>query len=491
MKYIDLLRAKLAEFDEQRSGALVEMDTILSTLATEERAIPSAEEDALLSGLKATIDGIDANEERQALEARLGELEALEATRTTTARRAPVTGASHGDPRDVDVHRIGDGEARARARTMIEQSHRFVADEHRETLTKLIDRQSRTGAAAARMALVTSTDDYFSGWSKYMTGNHFAMTEAERSALAKGADVLTPEERSMTSGTGNSGGYLVPVFIDPTMVITGAGSISPLRQLATVKTIGPAFGGWYGATAAQVTAAWTAEGNAAPDNTPTVGQPNIPVHMAEAFVDVSFQGFEDISDLAGDVLALFTDAKANLEATAHQTGAGGTLPKGVMAAVAAVSGSRVASAAAATYALADVFSVHAALPARFRNPGSRRAWLASMTIIDKTRQLVMAQNSANSLWTDIRGGVPASLLGDDVFEGSALSTSTATGQDVLLYGDFSRYYIIDRIGFTTEFIPNLFDTTTGRPVAKRGWLSHWRTGADVVDANAFRDLRIA
>jgi predicted phage gp36 major capsid-like protein len=71
-----------------------------------------------------------------------------------------------------------------------------------------------------------------------------------------------------------------------------------------------------------------------------------------------------------------------------------------------------------------------------------------------------------------------------------MSSSLTTGQDVLLYGDFSRFYIIDRIGFTTEFIPNLFDTSTGRPTASRGWLSHWRTGSNAVDTNAFRLLRL-
>jgi HK97 family phage major capsid protein len=196
-------------------------------------------------------------------------------------------------------------------------------------------------------------------------------------------------------------------------------------------------------------------------------------------------------------MTLFADAKVNLEAIAFQTGSGSSQPKGVMTAVAAVGGSRIASATAATYALADAFSVHAALPARFRNAQTEgstnhRAFLASLAVIDKTRQLAMAQNSANSVWTDINGNFPAIFLGDNIYEGSSLSTNfTTTGQDILLFGDFSRYYIIDRIGFSTEFIPNTFDQATGRPNASRAWISHWRTGGDCVDTNAFRDLRLS
>lgn len=427
------------------------------------------------------------------------ELEAREATlretieRRDAAKRAPVPGIHVTKQPDagIDPLRLSEADARARALDLVEKSSKFIADEHREALTRKIEARGSAAGAIARMALTTHSDTYERAWSKYMTGNHFGMSQEERDALARGWDAYSPDEmRSMTSGTGSSGGYLVPVYIDPTMIITGAGSINPLRNIATVRSIGPAFGGWYGATAAQVTAAWTAEGSAAPDNTPTVAQPNIPVYMAEAFVDVSFQAFEDIADLASDVLALFADAKDNLEAVAHQTADGSSKPTGVVYATTSVTASRVTPATGGAYALADAFSVHSALPARFRGRGSRRAWLGNIAVSDRTRSLAMAQNSANSVWTDINGDTPALLLGDRIFEASSMDSSFTTGQNILLYGDFSRYYIVDRVGFTTEFIPNLFDTSTGRPVAKRGWLSHWRTGANVVDVNAFRVLKL-
>lgn len=485
MKYIDLIRKQLAELAEERAALLAEGDA----MAEARDAWGDTEE----TRSQAILDRLSVIKTEEAplleREAQLAEHE----QRAANARLAPVGGMKKADDlSDVrgDATRLGSADARARAITMIEESRSFVRDEHKANLVNLIERSgSSVGAAAARMALTTHDPNYVSAWSKVMTGRGIELNEAERVALSRGRDDVSAEERAMTSGTGNSGGYFVPVFVDPTMIITGAGSVSFMRDIATVKTIGPAFGGWYGATAAQVTAAWTSEGSAAPDNTPTVTQPNIPVYMAEAHVNVSFQAFEDISDLAGDVIALFSDARNNLEATAFQTGTGSSQPTGIVTAAAQVTASRVSPTTGGTYGVDDTYLLHSALPARFRNSGSL-AWMGNIAVLDRTRKLLMAQNSANSAWTDASRGVPPTLLGDSIYEASPMSSSFTTGQDILLYGDFSRYFIIDRIGFSVEFIPNYFDTSTGRPTAQRGWLAHWRTGGNTVDANAFRILRL-
>lgn len=498
MKYIDILRQKLADHEAKRNAALDKADVLVNAIDGETRSELTADEAVAYRAAmdeakaeKAVIDELrSAIDEAAVLEQR---------AQFDSARRAPIPGmTTGGDPTKLSGP-ISDGEARSRALDMIERSGKFIADAHRESVTQLVQVRGSLGATVARHALLTATDAYERGWSKYMSGNGMFLEEDEKRALAMGKDagqfhagLFGGEGRAMTSGTGSSGGYFVPIFIDPTMVITGAGAVNPMRQVSTVKTIGPAFGGWYGATAAQVTAAWTAEGSAAPDNTPTVTQPNIPVYMAEASVIVSYQAFEDVADLAADVLALFGDAKNNLEATAFVTGSGSSQPKGVVTAVGAVTASRVSPTTGGTLGMPDIFVVHRALPARFRNPTTRanRAWLASITVQDKLREVLIGQNSANSAWTDVSGENPPMLSGDAIYEASAMSTSLTTGQDVLLYGDFSRFYIVDRIGFSTEFIPNFFDTSTGRPTAQRGWMSHWRTGSDSVDTNAHRLLRL-
>lgn len=485
MSYIDDLRERANTLIEERNALKTEAESLTAdeTRSAEDIDARADEIIARSAEIKADLDKV---------EARLAELEGIE-VRQTNARRAPVAGIHK--PEDVaDVRSLSNADAKARAVTFLERSKKFAKSAHQESVINLIEGSGTVGAAAARMALTTGTDTYASAWMKHMSGNQYALTDQERQALAKGFDGYSPEERAMTAGTGASGGFFVPVYIDPTMIITGAGATNPFRRLATVKTIGPASGGWYGATAAQVTAAWTGEGAVAPDNTPTVSQPNIPIWMAEASVTASFAAFEDIADLASDVAGLFIDAKNNLEAAAFTTGSGSSQPTGIVTAIGAVGGSRVAPTTGGTLALADVFKVQNALPERFQNydwsPETPLAWTCNVTIANQLRTLAMAQNSANSVWTDTAGGVPPTLAGAPLYRAGSMSATITTGQDVLLYGDFSRYYIIDRVGFSMEFIPNTFDQATGRPNASRAYIAHWRQGANAVDTNAFRLLRL-
>ncbi len=494
-EFITALRDKLAEFDTQRNALVDKVEAITKTAADEKRTALTADEDTALADAVAAIKAIDDNEERKAAEAKLEQLSAVGERREVARKRAPVAGINK--PEDVrDARLIGDSEARSRAVSFLSESRNFAKQVHQEAVIDLIEHGGQVGAAAARMALTTGTDDYFRGWQKHMSGNQYAMTEAERFALSKGFDGYSSEERAMTGGTGASGGYFVPIYIDPTMIITGAGATNPFRRISTVKTIGPAFGGWYGATAAQVTAAWTGEGAVAPDNTPTVSQPNIPIWMAEASVTASFAAFEDIADLSSDVASLFIDAKNNLEAIAFTTGSGSSQPTGVVTAVAAVGGSRVAPGTGGSVSIGDPFLVQNALPERFQNydwgseAGASLAWTCNVVVANKIRALALTQNSANSYWTDLAAGVAPKLLGAPLYRAGSMSSSLTTGQDVLLYGDFSRYYIIDRIGFSMEFIPNTFDQATGRPNASRAYIAHWRQGANAVDTNAFRVLRL-
>jgi len=71
-----------------------------------------------------------------------------------------------------------------------------------------------------------------------------------------------------------------------------------------------------------------------------------------------------------------------------------------------------------------------------------------------------------------------------------MSSALTTGQKVLLYGDFENYVIADRIGMTVEFIPHLVGTNR-RPTGQRGWYAYYRVGADVVNVDGFRLLKMA
>jgi len=463
------------------------LDTVLSRRAELKQFIverseidPATETPEQRTAWDEAIAEDDALAQRQAeLEAR-----AAAAAKTITAGFNFNSRKSE-DPADIevrDVNRLPDSEARGRAVEIVERNARkFASDSHADDVTKLIERGGEVGRKVARMVITNSSDEYRDAWMNYMSGKH--LTDRQADLLERGMSV----ERAFTAGTGSSGGFMVPLYLDPTLVITGAGVYNPIRDISTVKQIATLT--WNSATAAQITAGVLAENAAFTDNTPTVSQVQIPTYKMGAYLPASFEAFEDIDALAADAVALFGDAKANLEGTLLATGTGTAQPTGVMTAVAAVGGSRVSPTTGGTFGAPDIFKVHTALPARYRRGGRNLAWLANVGVINAARQF----GTSNVYYAYLANGTqgqPDTLLGEQLYEQSALTSTLTTGNDVLLFGDFSKYYIIDRVGATTEFIPNVFDQATGRPSGTRAWLFHWRFGANCADTNAFRDLRL-
>jgi HK97 family phage major capsid protein len=91
----------------------------------------------------------------------------------------------------------------------------------------------------------------------------------------------------MTTNVGTAG-YAIPLALDATLAaITNDGTASPWRAKATIKT---AVSSPYRAlTSAGITAAWTAEGVAFGDNSPTRGRVDVPLFKLTAFVNASFE----------------------------------------------------------------------------------------------------------------------------------------------------------------------------------------------------------
>lgn len=381
------------------------------------------------------------------------------------------------DPFSVDLKNITRNQALGHGKRAVDEMRgKFANDAQGETITRLIERGGAIGETAARLAVTTGSDDYRDAYWAAMTGRPH-----DTRVLQRALD----EYRAMTAGTGASGGYMVPLYMDPSFSITGAGAYNPIRDIANVKQITTLT--YNGSNAAQVTAAILGENAAYSDNAPTIAQIQIPTYKYGAYIPASFEAFEDIDTLATDVAELFADAKNNLEATQFETGSG-SAPQGVVTAVTAVTASRVAPATGGTFVVGDLYKVHAALPARYRRSGSAgRAWQMSVNIIDTIRQFATANNYHAYLAT-LGMGQPPRLLDDTLLEASTMSASITTGQNILLYGDFQQYTIVDRVGVSTEFIPNVFDQASGRPSGTRAWLMHWRFGAGIRDANAFRVL---
>ena len=382
------------------------------------------------------------------------------------------------DPFNVELRNADHAQVLGHGRRAVDaMRNKFASDGEADQMTRLIERGGGIGEIASRLAVTTGSDEYRTAFLAYMTGNQ----NANLGLLQRAND----EYRAFTAGTGATGGFMVPLYMDPSFSITGAGAWNPIRQVANVKQITTLV--YNGSNVAQGVAELLGENAAFADKAPAVAQIQIPTYKIGAYIPASFEAFEDIDRLGADMGEWFADAKNNYEATQFATGSG-SAPHGVVTDVTAVTASRVSPATGGVFVVGDLYKLHAALPARYRhNASDSRAWMASINIIDLIRQFATA-NNYHAYLTDLAGGQPPRLLGDQLIEASTMSTTVTTGQNIALYGDFRQFLIIDRVGMSVEFIPNVFDQTTGRPSGTRAWLMHWRVGSGVADANGFRVL---
>ncbi|QRZ05897.1 phage major capsid protein [Mycolicibacterium austroafricanum] len=370
------------------------------------------------------------------------------------------------------------GELRARALAAIEKMS-GASDNVRQAATNIIEQFDDKDSRLAKQCLVTSSPAYLRAWSKMSRNHQHLLTAEEARALS--------EVRAM-SLTDNAGGYLVPFQLDPTVIITSNGSLNDIRMFA--RQVVATGDKWHGVSSAAVSWSWDGEAAEVSDDAPSFGQPAITVHKAQGFVPISIEALEDEQNVTQTVATLLAEGKDELEAEALISGLGdgSNQPVGIVTALSGTA-SEVAPATAETFALADVYALYGALPARHR---SRGAWLANNLIYNRIRQF--DTNGGAGLWEYLGGDRPAQLLGRPVGEAEAMDgtwdTSATADNFVTIFGNFQNYVIADRVGMTVEFIPHLFATGNNRPNGTRGWYAYTRMGADSVNDNAFRILNL-
>ena len=341
-----------------------------------------------------------------------------------------------------------------------------------DTQVRTLVKRHRSATDWTRSLLLRSSDVYASAWTKYVTGREMTLSAEERAAVAV--------------GTNAQGGYLVPTHLDPTVILTNAGSSNAIRGISRVVTL---VNGntWNGVTSAGVTASWDVELAEVSDDSPTFGNPDIDVEKAAAFVQASIEAFQDIDGLASDVLMMFADARDRLEGAAHAVGTGSNQPRGIFTALDANTNVEIESTTAATIGLVDLQKVRREVGQRWRG---RSTWVMNPLYGDAVKALGTALSASYS--TDLTQSNTDLLLGRPVVEtDDAPDTQTTTVRDnQIVFGDFSNYVIVDKPGSTAiEFIPHLFNTANNLPDGRRGWYMHFRSGADSVNDVAFRLLQ--
>lgn len=430
---------------------------------------------------------------------RTAELERYDALDRAAGRQVNPTPGDYTPP-TINVNRANDpydlntlgmtatrSDLIGRARTAVEKT-RNLDDTAKQNAITLMERYETPRGDLARHLLGTGNDAYRTGWQKMVSGHDHLMNEMERAAV---------DASRALSLTDSAGGFAVPFTLDPTIISTRSVTTNPVRRIANVKTT--VTNEWNGVTSGGMEVSWDGEAAEVSDDSPTLAQPNIPVHKAQGFAVGSIEISGDWASIESDLNAMFMEGKDDAEAIVFTTGTGTNQPTGIVTALDGTA-SELAPATAETFALADVYKLENELPAKYRLStldgdvqSSRAAWLAARGTYNTVRQFDTSGGSA--LWETLGGGLPARLLGHPAYEASGMKSATAINPAatadnfILVLGDFRNYVIVDRVGMSVEYIPHVFGANR-RPTGQRGWYCYWRVGADSVNDDSFRMLSI-
>ena len=117
----------------------------------------------------------------------------------------------------------------------------------------------------------------------------YQLTGEEQAAMQRVAEVEQERgfhERAM-SPTGSAGGFAVPYELDPSIMLSSAGVVNPIREISRATAI--SVDEWRGVSSAGVTASFAAEATETTDNAPMLAQPTISTEKAQAFVPFSIE----------------------------------------------------------------------------------------------------------------------------------------------------------------------------------------------------------
>ncbi len=385
------------------------------------------------------------------------------------------------NPWDVgDLRRTGNDELVARATSAIEHLT-GASDATRSRMTDLVEGtatlQEGDESDMARMVLATTSPDYLRSFSRYLSGGPDSLTDADKIALGKAKGI----QRAMST-TDGSGGYLIPMHIEPAVVMTAAGVSNPFFELGrvipttsdTLRAVGSGNAAW----------SWDSENAEVSDDATTFTNTDIALHMARGFVPVSIEAMQSIGNVAQVVQDVLMAGHADLLSAALTTGTGSSQPFGI---VTAVTAEATASATTDVFAVADVYNIFEALPAKYRRNAT---WASNIAALSDIRQF--ATDDGHSLLARIGEGEGGTrIFGRPWREASDMDgaiNATATNL-YLLFGDFSNYWIAQGLGTTVEYVPQVTGTT-GRPIGARGWFAYHRFGADSVNDSAFELLDV-
>lgn len=456
----------------------------LKEILDERRNIHTEAGDADLTPEHATRwDELDTEETE--VRANIAEAEAAEARAARVAEsRARYGSIQIGTPvpstEPGEVRYLRPAEARDRALKVLDESEnvRHLDDHQIAKVESLLRHRSidSDGDRIARRLLVTETDAYRSAFLKATTQAAPAFTSEEARAVE--------EFRAMSIGTDTSGGFGVPVLIDPTIILTAQGSLNPFRQLARQITI--TNDEWKGVSSAGVSWSIDSEAATVSDDTPTLGQPTVTTGMARGFIPYSIEVGMDYPSFAAEMGTLLAEGYDELQASHFAVGAVSATNRGIVTALDANTNVEVVVTTDGSFGAVDIQKVWTALPDRYKG---NAAWVMSHDVGAE----VAAFGNGNNLsfvTVDLTGIVETLRTRPVRYSSYTGDFSGTTGaSNLIVLGDFRNFVIVDRAGMSVELVPHLFDVTNNRPTGQRGWFAWARFGSNSVNDLGFRLLQ--
>lgn len=376
-----------------------------------------------------------------------------------------------------DVTRMGVAEARDMALRVLDTrgNAEHLEDDQKRQVEKLV----RKSTNIARRVLVTENDDYRSAWQKLVTMPRAFLTDDEERAM-----MAWEEYRAAGEVTPAAGGFGIPVFIDPSIIMTAQGSGNPFLQLASQAEIRTNI--WKGVSSAGVSWSFDTEASGVSDDAPTLAQPSVLVHMARGFIPYSIEVGMDYPQFAEEMQRILGEGYDELLIDKFSRGSGTGEPFGVITALDADTNVEVLLTTAGAFGEVDLYNVWKALPQRFRRKAS---WMMSVGANNAIRRFGTA-NVFHAFTVNLPAEWADFLAGKGVYESPYFSdvVNTTGHFNQVVVGDFSNYKIVRNGGMSVELVPTLFDITNNRPTGQRGWFAFARIGGNVVNNQGFRLL---
>lgn len=384
------------------------------------------------------------------------------------------------------VGRMTGAEARDAALRVLDD--RVAARHLRSDEKDEVERQIRTSTDIARRILVTENDAYREAWMKLVTQPNAAsfLSDEERQAVR-----AYNEYRAASEGTTTAGGFGIPVFIDPSIIMTAQGSGNPFLQLARQVDVNTNV--WKGVSSAGVTWSFDTEASAVSDDMATLAQPIVSVFMARGFIPFSIEVGQDYPGFASEMQTLLAAGYDELLVDKFTRGSGTGEPKGILTCLSANTNVRVRCATnVGAISASDPYNLWQAVPQRNRRNAS---WLMNVSLNNAIRQLGTA-NVYHASTVTLPEGAVEMLFNRGVYESPympSLTTTTTATEGYVIAGDFSNYVIARRGGMSVELIPQIFQQATagsayGMPTGQRGWFAYSRIGGSSANDLGFRLL---